>query len=71
MSPAHQDLTLRYRSVLTYLSPESIISVTTFALGPNFFETGVAACTFLPEDVLAKFLAVALIAGPSLSHPPP
>src|SRR6185437_3945362 len=48
------DLTLRYRSVLTYFRPESIISVTTLAPGPSFFVTRIAACTFPPEDVPAK-----------------
>src|SRR5262245_26248990 len=48
---AHQ---VRYTSVLKYFNPESTISVTTCAAGPNSWPTRIAARTFAPDDVPAK-----------------
>src|SRR5882724_13272957 len=52
--PLHTDYSLRYKSVLTYFNPESIINVTTVAAGPSLCAIRMAAWTFPPEDVPAK-----------------
>ena len=44
----------RYTAVLRYFKPESAISVTTFAFGPNRFPISIAAITFAPDEVPAN-----------------